>query len=65
MEEKEYLRRHAWIHKCHINCGTKHTGKLLYEIPSEVFINACLSFLEATHLTEQLKVDDMNNVAPT
>ena len=64
MEGKEYLLRHAWVHECHVHCGTKHTGKLLYEIPSEGFINACLISLDATHLTTGLEVDDVNSVAP-
>ena len=45
---KEYLLRHAWLHKCvaGVTCSSQQvpvpSSKLLYEIPSEVFINACL-----------------------
>lgn len=45
MTPKEYILSHIWRHECTVeSCGSedRHKGQELWELPSEVFIQACI-----------------------
>ena len=69
MTAKEYILSHIWKHTCtDESCSHQqmeaHQKHELWELPSEVFVNACLIHLNATHLETALEVEEVNNVAP-
>ena len=52
MTEKEYILRHMWRHKCtDTSCSARQQKQhaktpVLWEIPTEIFLNACLMTCE-------------------